>query len=253
MKTRVSVIVVALLAIMCMFSLMGCPKEPVDLTPTYIEIGGDATEINYFNKSLTFTSSEAMSWSLRGVDNGDNDDNNDITYDASDKLIIVSSADGKSATVSLKPGYTTAGQPAAARVFATLQSDTYRYGFKDITITIPDSGVPANECVVSSVELEADVGAADYSTAWWGAHSDIWRVQKGKGTSVTFLNTSSKANVWNNFVVVLQKTATGHAAADNADYGEYAVVRADNYGWAGANNTGANNDVLGWTLGNNYN
>ncbi len=135
MKTRFNVIVVALLAIMCMFSLTGCPKEPADLTPTYIEIGGD-TAITSIDQTLTFTAAEAMSWSLKGCNNGDNDANNDITYDASNKLTIVPSADGKSATVALKDGYIPSGSVETARVFATLKSDTYRYGYKDITITV---------------------------------------------------------------------------------------------------------------------
>jgi uncharacterized protein YjdB len=135
MKTCFNVIVVALLAIMCMFSLTGCPKEPADLTPTYIEIGGD-TAITSIDQTLTFTAAEAMSWSLKGCNNGDNDANNDITYDASNKLTIVPSADGKSATVALKDGYIPSGSVETARVFATLKSDTYRYGYKDITITV---------------------------------------------------------------------------------------------------------------------
>ena len=65
------------------------------------------------------------------------------------------------------------------------------------------------------------LGATDNSTAWWGAHSDNVKVNPGETFVSRFTNYTSGQNNWNNFVVVLCK-------ADNA---EYAVVRADNYGW----------------------
>lgn len=75
------------------------------------------------------------------------------------------------------------------------------------------------------------VGATDCTSAFWGAHSDIWAVADGESKTVKFKNYSSTLNNWNNFVVILQNVAEGHSADDNADYAEYAVVRADNYGW----------------------
>lgn len=75
------------------------------------------------------------------------------------------------------------------------------------------------------------VGATDCSTAFWGAHSETWEVKEGESVSKTFKNYSSTLNNWNNFVVVLQNVADAHSADDNADYAEYAVVRADNFGW----------------------
>lgn len=75
------------------------------------------------------------------------------------------------------------------------------------------------------------VGATDCSTAFWGAHSETWEVAEGESVSKTFKNYSSTLNNWNNFVVVLQNVADAHSADDNAEYAEYGVVRADNYGW----------------------
>lgn len=49
--------------------------------------------------------------------------------------------------------------------------------------------------------------------------------------TVNFKNYSSELNNWHNFLVVLQNVADVHSAADNADYKEYAVLRADNFGW----------------------
>ena len=81
--------------------------------------------------------------------------------------------------------------------------------------------------VIATAEFEVvdkmytSLGATDNSTAWWGAHSDNIKVRPKETFVSTFTNYSSGANNWNNFVVVLCK-------ADNT---EYAVVRADNYGW----------------------
>lgn len=83
------------------------------------------------------------------------------------------------------------------------------------------------------------VGAVDYTTAFWGAHSQTWEVASGESKTVTFKNYhGAEASNWNNFVVVLQNVADAHSATDNADYKEYFVGRADNYGWAGEVNTG---------------
>ena len=65
------------------------------------------------------------------------------------------------------------------------------------------------------------LGAEDNSTAFWGAHTDNIKVEPKETKVVTFTNYSNCVDNWNNFCVVLCK-------ADNT---EYAVVRADNYGW----------------------
>ena len=65
------------------------------------------------------------------------------------------------------------------------------------------------------------VGAADNSTPFWGAHTENIKVAAGETFVSTFTNYTNGQNNWNNFCVVL-------CAADNT---EYAVVRADNFGW----------------------
>jgi hypothetical protein len=65
------------------------------------------------------------------------------------------------------------------------------------------------------------LGAADNSTGWWGAHSDNIKVNPGETFCTTFTNYTCGVSNWNNFVVVLCRE-------DNT---EFAVVRADNYGW----------------------
>ena len=91
-------------------------------------------------------------------------------------------------------------------------------------------------CTVTTTALTLDadkkfeaqkVGADDLSTGWWTAFTDVdLKVESGKVVTTTFTNKGGSANNWNNFVVILRNSKTG------TDEGkEYAVVRADNYGW----------------------
>jgi hypothetical protein len=88
-------------------------------------------------------------------------------------------------------------------------------------------GEGAGAPVIGTAEFEvvdkmySCIGATDNSTGFWGAHSDAIKVEPGETYVSTFTNYTSGQNNWNNFCVVL--TA--------ADATEYAVVRADNYGW----------------------
>ena len=70
-------------------------------------------------------------------------------------------------------------------------------------------------------KLYTSIGATDNSTAFWGDHSEMMKVAPGETFVTRFTNYSNGQNNWNNFVVVLTKA--------NAE--EYAVVRADNFGW----------------------
>ena len=65
------------------------------------------------------------------------------------------------------------------------------------------------------------LGETNNSSAWWSAHTGNIDVPIGQTRKVVFTNYSSKANNWNNFVIVLR-------AQNNT---EYAVLRADNFGW----------------------
>lgn len=75
------------------------------------------------------------------------------------------------------------------------------------------------------------VGSTACDTAFWTAFSDVVAVPSGESVSVNFKNYTDGLANWNNFLVILQNVADVHAAADNADYKEYAVMRADNWGW----------------------
>ena len=105
---------------------------------------------------------------------------------------------------------------------------------------------------VNVVPTGTAVGATDCTTGFWGAHSQTWAVPEGETVSTTFVNWhGNEAANWNNFVVVLQNVADAHSAADNADYKEYGVVRADNWGWNSTMDTA--NPEIGWVLECNWN
>ncbi len=89
------------------------------------------------------------------------------------------------------------------------------------------NGVDPNNCYFnitvdnSHIEFTEVIGAEDNSTGFWGAHSDDLNVPVGRTVTQRFVNYTNGANNWNNFCVVLTRE----------DDTEYAVVRADNYGW----------------------
>ena len=66
------------------------------------------------------------------------------------------------------------------------------------------------------------LGAEDNTSAWWSVHTENIKVAPKETKVVNFVNYSSGANNWNNFVIVLN---------DNTTATEYAVLRADNFGW----------------------
>ncbi len=99
------------------------------------------------------------------------------------------------------------------------------------------------------------VGKNDYTQGWWTTWSDIWEVKTGETKTITFKNYHTNLNYANymNAAVILQNTPTGHSADETnvnyaEGYAEYGVVRLDNYGWSGANNTNEHLSALGWTL-----
>ena len=125
-------------------------------------------------------------------------------------------------------------------------------GSQTVTITA-EEGVTATVEVTVSESIPSEVtntakmvGTEDNSTAFWGAFSDDFKVPVGETKSITFTNYSSLAGNYSNFVVVLRK-------ADTAT--EYAVVRADNFGWgdgfAACLYSGTQGDWSTWLAGMN--
>ncbi len=98
---------------------------------------------------------------------------------------------------------------------------TYTQEYKGINTVNPDDFYFRYTVDGSHLVFDKEVGASDCSTPFWGAHSPNIQVIGHQVCTVNFMNYSSCANNWNNFCIVLCK----------ADNSEYAVVRADNFGW----------------------
>lgn len=163
-------------------------------------------------------------------------------------------------------GRTLAFDPTGMEVTATYENgeskviDNSRLSFSAIpattgshTVTISaDEGITAevnvtvSESAVSAVKNSTSIlGAEDNSSAFQAVFSDEFNVPVGETKSIAFTNYSNLVANWNNFVVFLRK----------ADLTEYAVVRADNYGWgngyAACLTSGGQPDWATWLAGMN--
>ena len=101
-------------------------------------------------------------------------------------------------------------------------------GKHEVTITTENGRTATVEVNVAESAVKAvtptpvSLGAEDCSTAWWTEFTKDMKIPAGETFEFNFINYSSGAGNWNNYVLILRK-------ADLA--AEYAVVRADNYGW----------------------
>lgn len=96
--------------------------------------------------------------------------------------------------------------------------DIYSENGRNTTLTVNVTEVKTATDVCPDPAI---VGAEDNSTGWWGAHAQDINVPSGKICAWYFTNYGSGANNWNNWVAILRGAALN----------EYAVLRADNYGW----------------------
>ena len=100
-------------------------------------------------------------------------------------------------------------------------------GKHEVTITTENGRTATVEVNVAESAVKAvtptpvSLGAEDCSTAWWTEFTENMKIPAGETFEFNFTNYSSGVNNWNNYVLILRK----------ADLAEYAVVRADNYGW----------------------
>ena len=98
---------------------------------------------------------------------------------------------------------------------------TYTQEYNGINTVDPDDFYFRFTCEGAHLVFDRELGLADCSTGWWTAHTANVQVPAHTVCTVNFTNYTNGAANWNNFVVVLNK----------ANLEEYAVVRADNFGW----------------------
>lgn len=109
--------------------------------------------------------------------------------------------------------------------------------------------LPVNTGTVASAEdVNETVGAEDKSAAWWTAFSKPFKLEQDKTLVVDLDNYGNTTNVWNNYVMIFTNDGTTVAAADApAEHKEYAVVRADDWGWGGGDNKSLSGDAITYT------
>ena len=149
----------------------------------------------------------------------DNNPNLTLSGGQSDWGAWLAAMDGAKVTT-----YVTNNGDGSADVVAVMEGNdgvVYNQEYRGIAVDNPDDFY--FRFTVDNCHLEFDdvIGAEDNSTGWWGAHSANFEVPVGQTVTTRIKNFTNGANNWNNFVVVLTRE----------DNSEYAVVRADNYGW----------------------
>ena len=86
--------------------------------------------------------------------------------------------------------------------------------------------------VVTLIPTPEQLGAEDNSQDWWSVFTEDVKLEQGKTYQIPLTNYGGASN-WNNFVIILRNAAK--------DF-EYAVLRADNWGW-GTGYTGEESDA----------
>ncbi len=93
-------------------------------------------------------------------------------------------------------------------------------------------------CPVTLVKGVSQVGATDFSSAWWSAFSSDYAVASGSSKKITMYCYSNNINNWNSPCTILRK----------ADLTEYAVVRMDNFGWGTGYSTAVLTNDWNWDI-----
>lgn len=98
--------------------------------------------------------------------------------------------------------------------------------------------------VEDGVDIKADpdaketLGTTTFGLGWWAEFTNGVELKEGESKTVKLNNYSSGVENWHNYVIAFtntQTTADKVPGADNYEgYAEYAVVRADAYGWGDA-------------------
>jgi len=114
--------------------------------------------------------------------------------------------------------------PAAAG--AKTVNISYVGATKTVTTTYP----------LTLVKGVSQVGATDFSTAWWTAFSADYNVASGSSKTFTLYCYSDNLANWHSPSTILRK----------ADKTEYAVVRMDNFGWGAGYGTAAATSDWNW-------
>lgn len=93
-------------------------------------------------------------------------------------------------------------------------------------------------CPLTLVKGVNQVGATDFSTAWWTVFSDDYTVASGSSKTFTMYCYSDNLANWHSPCTILRK----------ADKTEYGVVRMDNFGWGTGYGTATLTSDWNWDI-----
>ncbi len=117
----------------------------------------------------------------------------------------------------------------------------FQAGDPTVELVAPESETAVEEVDYTRTDIVADaaaletVGTPDCTMGFWSNFSNGVEIADGASKTITFNNYSDGAANWDNYVGVFASVATTSDVAPSADnyagYAEYAVVRADLFGW----------------------
>ena len=145
-----------------------------------------------------------------------------LAFDPTGMEVVATYSDGTSAAIAnSKLSFSTV--PAAPGTHkVTISSANGKTAETEVNVAVSKSSKATPSTTI--------VGAEDNSTGFWGAHAEDINVPAGETREINFTNYTTCANNWNNWVAILRR----------ADLSEFAVVRADNYGWGAGYDGNAN-------------
>ena len=100
--------------------------------------------------------------------------------------------------------------------------NTYTQEYIGINTVDPDNFYFHFTIEKAHLEFDTVVGDESNTGAFWSDHSQYIQVPSGETYAINFINYTNGGSNWNNFLVAL-------TSEDRAT--EYAILRADNYGW----------------------
>ena len=95
-------------------------------------------------------------------------------------------------------------------------------------------------CPLTLVKGLSQVGATDFSTAWWTEFSNDYTVASGSSKTFTMYCYSDNLGNWHSPSTILRKASTLPTST------EYAVVRMDSYGWGDGYSTATLTSDWNW-------
>ena len=148
--------------------------------------------------------------------------NSDAVSDVKGRTLVFD-REGLELTATYEGGYTTSYNLDSLE-YSAIKAQT---GAQTVTMKAKNGKTVSVDINIAESALklhkmaEEDLGVEDCTAAWWSVFTKDVKVPAGETYQIDFTNYSSLANNWNNFVLILR----------NANLQEYAVLRADYYGW----------------------